>query len=122
MGNLSKTLSFLMVFMLLFGSIRMPLANYPADSVNYSEACTVSALSVANTGFFCLPNKSHNIFTHTNSSINFLIEDHINGHAPAARLLEQELSLVASKYISFIYTLCPGLTVRDIIFPFHFFW
>jgi hypothetical protein len=121
MGIKQKTLSVLTAFLLLVGSIKAPIADLTEHSRNESYSFALTVFSAASNNFFCLPNKSQSFFN-PNLNTGSYSEDKTHFLSSITEFLERKSSVGASKYLSYIKSFCPGLSIRDIIYPFHHFW
>jgi hypothetical protein len=118
MGNLSKITSLLLSFLLLYTSIKVNLYTSPTPT---ADTEIVSAFTEGKPNLFCLSRQTESAITF-NLSLNLDTTDRANDHSQTGYYFEQKLANVASKYLFYIRAICPGLSIKDIIFPFHYFW
>ncbi len=49
-------------------------------------------------------------------------KQHLFGSLPVAAAVEQRIQSLSAQYLMHAKGICRSLSVRDIIFPFHYFW
>jgi hypothetical protein len=114
-----KNISFLLALVLFTSSVRIDTLSISSD-YDSQKSFSTTTLSAGISDVLFLPNQANTAVDAPSTFVYNKIDNQENFNI-SGFCFDATIGSLSSGYINRMAFLCPGLSVRDIIFPFHFF-